>query len=295
MSAKSAQTVGATTRSFNTRIFDRGAQGCDFLHTDENGLIDEFTVMVRPLSAALALAEAMKVQLEAAPRDQRHAGVLVARGSATRANQTRGWMERRVRRGRAATSVEPPARPAPGRRPSTPPRGRIHMKAESRSGRGLRADYWSVRNGAARRCRRLAAAPRQERSCARRRPGRCFWCNAAAPARLHGRRAGRPLSCGGRPRAGARIAMERAVGLPESARLLRRRCDRPDVARPAPQRASAIAQTRKARVARGCTRADQRQAPAARHRHRKAQSSKSGSSQESGAMRGGHVVGRASS
>jgi hypothetical protein len=33
------------------------------------------------------------------------------------------------------------------------------------------------------------------------------------------RRAGRPLSCGGRPRAGARIAMERAVGLPESARL----------------------------------------------------------------------------
>jgi hypothetical protein len=164
---------------FNTRIFDREAQGCDFLHTDENGLIDEFTVMVRPLSAALALAEAMKVQLEAAPRDQRHAGVLVARGSATRANQTRGWMERRVRRGRAATSVEPPARPAPGRRPSTSPRGRRHMKAESRSGRGLRADYWSVRNGAARRCRRLAAAPRQERSCARRRPGRCFWCRGA--------------------------------------------------------------------------------------------------------------------
>ena len=126
MSAKSAQTVGATTRSFNTRIFDREAQGCDFLHTDENGLIDEFTVMVRPLSAALALAEAMKVQLEAAPRDQRHAGVLVARGSATRANQTRGWMERRVRRGRAATSVEPPARPAPGRRPSTPPRPDTH-------------------------------------------------------------------------------------------------------------------------------------------------------------------------
>jgi hypothetical protein len=53
-----------------------------------------------------------------------------------------------------------------------------------------------------------------------------YWCNAAAPARLHGRRAGRPLSCGGRPRAGARIAMGRAVGLPESARLLWRRCAR---------------------------------------------------------------------
>jgi hypothetical protein len=39
------------------------------LHTDEKGLIDEFTVMVRPLSAALALAEARKVQLESAQRE----------------------------------------------------------------------------------------------------------------------------------------------------------------------------------------------------------------------------------
>jgi hypothetical protein len=51
---------------FKARIGDREVHGCDFLHTDENGLIDELSVMVRPLSGALALAEAMKLQLEAA-------------------------------------------------------------------------------------------------------------------------------------------------------------------------------------------------------------------------------------
>ncbi|MBU7597983.1 nuclear transport factor 2 family protein [Streptomyces sp. P38-E01] len=38
--------------------------GCDFLHLDENGLIDDFQVMVRPLSAANALAEAMGAQFD---------------------------------------------------------------------------------------------------------------------------------------------------------------------------------------------------------------------------------------
>jgi hypothetical protein len=51
---------------FTARIGDRTLEGCDFLHTDEQGLIDEFSVMVRPLSGALALAEAMKAELEAA-------------------------------------------------------------------------------------------------------------------------------------------------------------------------------------------------------------------------------------
>jgi hypothetical protein len=51
---------------FTARIGDRTLQGCDFIHTDENGLIDEFTVMVRPLSGTLALAEAMKRMLEEA-------------------------------------------------------------------------------------------------------------------------------------------------------------------------------------------------------------------------------------
>jgi SnoaL-like domain len=54
---------------FKARIGDRELEGCDFLHTNESGLIDDFSVMVRPLSAALALAEAMKAQLELAQRE----------------------------------------------------------------------------------------------------------------------------------------------------------------------------------------------------------------------------------
>lgn len=49
---------------FEARVGDRSLQGCDFLHTNAHGLIDEFSVMVRPLSGALALAEAMKAVLE---------------------------------------------------------------------------------------------------------------------------------------------------------------------------------------------------------------------------------------
>ena len=51
---------------FRARVGDREVQGCDFLHTREDGMVDELTVMVRPLSGALALAEAMRAQLEAA-------------------------------------------------------------------------------------------------------------------------------------------------------------------------------------------------------------------------------------
>ncbi len=50
---------------FEARVGSRQIEGCDFLHTNEDGLIDEFFVMVRPLSAALALAEAMQAQLAA--------------------------------------------------------------------------------------------------------------------------------------------------------------------------------------------------------------------------------------
>jgi limonene-1,2-epoxide hydrolase len=51
---------------FETRVGDKQIEGCDFLHLDENGAISEFTVMVRPMSGMLALAEAMKVQLSRA-------------------------------------------------------------------------------------------------------------------------------------------------------------------------------------------------------------------------------------
>jgi hypothetical protein len=50
---------------FRAQVDGRELEGCDFLHTNAEGLIDEFYVMVRPLSAALALADAMKAQLAA--------------------------------------------------------------------------------------------------------------------------------------------------------------------------------------------------------------------------------------
>jgi hypothetical protein len=48
---------------FRARVGDRELEGCDFLHSDDEGLIDRFTVMVRPLSGTLALAEAMKAAI----------------------------------------------------------------------------------------------------------------------------------------------------------------------------------------------------------------------------------------
>jgi hypothetical protein len=54
---------------FQARVADRHLEGSDFLHAGADGLIDYLTVMVRPLSAAIALAEAMKAQLTAAADD----------------------------------------------------------------------------------------------------------------------------------------------------------------------------------------------------------------------------------
>src|SRR3954464_7574930 len=52
---------------FRARIGDREVEGCDFIHVGSDGLIDELYVMVRPLTGARALAEAMKQQLATAP------------------------------------------------------------------------------------------------------------------------------------------------------------------------------------------------------------------------------------
>ncbi|MBW6436993.1 nuclear transport factor 2 family protein [Actinoplanes hulinensis] len=49
---------------FEAKVDGKAITGCDFLHYDENGLIDSFMVMVRPLSAAQALAEAMGAQFD---------------------------------------------------------------------------------------------------------------------------------------------------------------------------------------------------------------------------------------
>jgi limonene-1,2-epoxide hydrolase len=48
---------------FEARIGDKQIEGCDFIQLDEDGAIRAFTVMVRPMSAMVALAKAMKAQL----------------------------------------------------------------------------------------------------------------------------------------------------------------------------------------------------------------------------------------
>ena len=59
---------------FTARVGDREIGGCDLLHLDEDGRIDELTVMVRPLSGAQALQAAMGAQFERIAREAREAG-----------------------------------------------------------------------------------------------------------------------------------------------------------------------------------------------------------------------------
>jgi hypothetical protein len=54
---------------FEAKVGGKTVNGCDFLHVDENGLIDDIMVMVRPLSGANALAEAMAAQFEQIQRE----------------------------------------------------------------------------------------------------------------------------------------------------------------------------------------------------------------------------------
>ena len=51
---------------FRAKIGGTRLEGCDFLHLDDAGAIDELTVMVRPLNGLVALAEAMKAKMTAA-------------------------------------------------------------------------------------------------------------------------------------------------------------------------------------------------------------------------------------
>jgi len=53
---------------FRARIGDKQVEGIDLIETDEKGLISSLTVMVRPLSGVLALAEAMGARLGKDPR-----------------------------------------------------------------------------------------------------------------------------------------------------------------------------------------------------------------------------------
>ena len=49
---------------FETTIDGRTLTGCDFIHVNADGEIDDFVVMVRPLSAAQALAAAMGAEFD---------------------------------------------------------------------------------------------------------------------------------------------------------------------------------------------------------------------------------------
>jgi len=49
---------------FETKVSGKTITGCDFLHFNDDGLIDDFMVMVRPLTGATALSEAMGAQFE---------------------------------------------------------------------------------------------------------------------------------------------------------------------------------------------------------------------------------------
>ncbi len=49
---------------FEAKVAGRSITGCDFIRTNADGLIDDFMVMVRPLTAAQALSEAMAARFE---------------------------------------------------------------------------------------------------------------------------------------------------------------------------------------------------------------------------------------
>src|SRR3954449_5142151 len=57
---------GADALIFEARVGDRSLQGMDLIRLDDEGRIAEFTVMVRPASGLMALAERMGPALEAA-------------------------------------------------------------------------------------------------------------------------------------------------------------------------------------------------------------------------------------
>jgi len=50
---------GTAILLFRTRVGDKQVEGADILRFGDDGLIEDFTVMVRPLSAAMALGEAV--------------------------------------------------------------------------------------------------------------------------------------------------------------------------------------------------------------------------------------------
>lgn len=54
---------GVVTLRFKARVGDRELEGIDFLELDEDGLVKELTVFMRPLSALTAFNERMAARL----------------------------------------------------------------------------------------------------------------------------------------------------------------------------------------------------------------------------------------
>ena len=52
---------------FRAAVNGREVDGIDLIHENADGLIDDFTVMIRPLSGLTALAEEMRRRLGEAP------------------------------------------------------------------------------------------------------------------------------------------------------------------------------------------------------------------------------------
>jgi hypothetical protein len=52
---------------FEARVGEKAIQGWDYLKVDGDGLVTELTVMIRPLSGLIAVAEAMGARIAAAP------------------------------------------------------------------------------------------------------------------------------------------------------------------------------------------------------------------------------------
>jgi hypothetical protein len=58
-----AETDADQVLVFEARVGARSIEGADFLHVRDDGLIDDFRVMIRPLSGLTAVVEAMQAVL----------------------------------------------------------------------------------------------------------------------------------------------------------------------------------------------------------------------------------------
>jgi hypothetical protein len=57
---------GSHMLRFRARVGDKEIEGVDLLEENGEGLVERFTVMLRPLSATVAMGEAMSAAFEAA-------------------------------------------------------------------------------------------------------------------------------------------------------------------------------------------------------------------------------------